>query len=101
MKKNGELGFHIITSPIRPFMSQPKEQITLTVPRGTRAWFKKLSKLGITPEQVFRLGLTEAGNLISKYKAAKNSENQSTNETTETTPAASPLPEPESGPIHP
>jgi len=80
-------------------MSQPKEQITITVPRGTRAWFKKVAKLGITPEQILRLGLTEAGKFITEYQSAKNSEKQ-TNETTEKQPAASPLPEPESGSSH-
>jgi hypothetical protein len=66
---------HIIT-PSGNYMSQPKEQITITVPRGTRAWFRKVSKLGVTPEQVLRLGLTEAANFIARYQAAKNSEEQ-------------------------
>jgi len=54
-----------------------QEQITITVPRGTRAWFKKVEKLGITPDQVLRLGLTEVANFISRHEAAKNSKNQS------------------------
>lgn len=99
MKNNpiNQFGFHIITPATSQYMSLPKEQITLTVPRGTRAWFRKLSKLGITPEQVFRLGLTEASNFISKYKTANNSEQQPQNENEN---EIHPPTEPQSGSSH-
>lgn len=56
-----------------------QEQITLTVPRGTRAWINKLKKAGITPEQVFRIGIARVGEQIAEH-AAKTSESQSTTE---------------------
>ena len=59
-------------------MSQIKEQITMSVPRGTRAWLKKTEKLGITPEQILRLGITQVGEFISRNTTAKNSETQLT-----------------------
>lgn len=54
------------------------EQITLTVPRGVRAWFAKLKKAGITPEEVFRIGLARVGEMIAEQNTAKNSEQQTT-----------------------
>jgi hypothetical protein len=58
-----------------------QEQITITVPRGTRAWFKKVEKLGITPEDILRLGITEVGRFVERYQEAKNSKPQSTQQT--------------------
>jgi hypothetical protein len=61
------------------------EQITLTVPRGTRAWLREAErKTGITPENILRLGITEVGRFVERYNAAKNSEPQSTSEKGET-----------------
>ena len=61
------------------------EQITLTVPRGTRKWLREAErKTGITPEDILRLGITEVGKFIERYNAAKNSETQSTTEKGET-----------------
>jgi len=81
-------------------MSQLVEQLTITVPRGTRAWFKQAEKLGISPDQILRLGITQVGEFIKKHQSAKNSEKQPIHET-ETTPETHPLPETESGPSHP
>jgi hypothetical protein len=64
--------------PTSKFQPMSLEQITLTVPRGTRAWINKLKKTGITPEQVFRIGIARVGEQIAEH-AAKNSESQATN----------------------
>lgn len=64
------------------FQPMSLEQITLTVPRGTRAWMHKLKKTGITPEQIFRIGIARVGEQIGEQiaeHAAKNSESQATN----------------------
>lgn len=72
-----------ISNPGPAFQPMIQEQITLTVPRGTRAWINKLKKAGITPEQVFRIGIARVGEQIAEH-AAKNSEPQSTTEKGET-----------------
>lgn len=73
----------LVSNPGPTFQSMHHEQITLTVPRGTRAWINKLKKAGITPEQVFRIGIARVGEQIAEH-AAKNSETQSTTEKGET-----------------
>ncbi len=73
----------LISNPGPAFQPMIHEQITLTVPRGTRAWINKLKKAGITPEQVFRIGIAKVGEQIAEH-AAKNSETQSTPEKGET-----------------
>ena len=73
----------LLSNPGQKFQHMIHEQITLTVPRGTRAWISKLKKAGITPEQVFRIGIARVGEQIAEH-AAKNSEAQSTPEKGET-----------------
>lgn len=58
------------------------EQITLTVPRGTRQWLRDVErKTDITPEDILRLGITEVGRIVERYQEAKNSKPQSTQQT--------------------
>lgn len=69
----------LVSNPSQTFQPMTQEQITLIVPRGTRAWISKLKKSGITPEQVFRIGIARVGEQIAEY-AAKNSEKHPTTE---------------------
>jgi hypothetical protein len=55
------------------------EQLTFTVPRGTRKWLREIKrKTGITPEDILRLGVTKVGRFVEAFNEAKNSENRKT-----------------------